>query len=168
MKKQRGAILLVTLLMNVVIVMLVIANMRSLLLNTKVLHAYQNKQISEYQLLYAHKKWLAEINFPLQNCIYITNAGYKFFSVDNRFKWCEWSLNKNQKYLYRIWDDGLDCCLETSAQGYAHFYTLQFKNINNKRNNLYLATIVRSEVNENCFCKNKSVIRDGEISHIIV
>ncbi len=166
MKQQRGIILVVILIMNAVIAMLILGNMNSLLINTKLIKAFTNKQQLNIILRANHQKFIKQFNFSDSNCLYKLKQQASYPTLEQNDKWCQWHNNSNQLYLFRVWDQGINCCFKTSSAELAHFYYLQFKIIKHNNSSL-ISTFIRSDMKDNCNCKKVSVIKEGIITQLI-
>lgn len=165
-KKNKGAVLLATLIINGVIAILVLGCLGSQLLATKTMQAYQAKQTSHYSLMVALQDFLSEKILETDACLYQTVPQFSYPLSKSSQQWCLFKSQKGGFNQYKIWDGGLNCCLQTTEYAFAHFYYLEFKVKDALGERGKLVTVVKSDKAKACHCPNRSAINTG-IIHMI-
>ena len=154
-KSSKGTVLLITLIINSVIAMLVLANLKSQLIATKALQVYKKKQEDKYALKATYQNLIEKKILSTNQCLHQTQPKFHFPIGDIKTSWCIDEENNS----YRIWDGGIHCCLKTADNKYAHFYYVEFKHFENR----VVSTVVKGEKSNTCHCLETSGITEGII-----
>lgn len=168
MKRQKGMILVFSLIIHTVILALLLGNMRNHLLNNQLLTLAK---------LHEQQRYHAEaINHEIQNklqtqqtlaCMSSSDAGFLgLYSPSKGERWCQVDKQYGVRYAYRVIDGGPQCCAAISSNSIGHFFYIAVRMLHAHGEQHLITTLVTTQPKlKSCFCDPPFVISAGQKSH---